>query len=113
MELHLETLDNGIKLIKLSGRLDLAGTQQINNNFAFNTTTTAAAIIIDMSEVEFLASIGMRMLLSGAKGCGNRGGKMVLYNPQPLVADALQTAGLDRFLPIFTDIEDAYVAVQP
>lgn len=107
MDIQIETLDSGVKQIRLNGRLDLAGTHTIDDKFAFNTTTAKAHIVVDMTAVDFIASIGMRMLLSGAKGVSNRGGKMVLYNPQPLVKEALLTSGIDKLIPIHDDFEAA------
>ena len=60
---------------------------------------------MDLSEVSFLASIGMRTLLSNAKALGLKGGRMVLLNPQPMVATALSTAGIDTLIPMHQDLE--------
>lgn len=36
---------------------------------------------MDMTEVSFIASLGMRMLLSAAKALRANGAKLVIYNP--------------------------------
>lgn len=107
MELTANVLDNGVKKVDLVGRLDMKGTMAIENEFAFNTTTTKTAVVIDMSEVAFIASIGIRMLLTNAKSLEGRGGKMVLLNPTDLVKEALETAGIQKLLPIFDDLDAA------
>lgn len=107
MDMQITDLEGGIKQIKLVGRLDINGTNAIDNPFTFATSTSSTPVLVDMSEVEFLASIGMRMLLSNAKAVSRRGGKMVLLQPTPLVREALVTAGFDALIPMYDDFDEA------
>ena len=111
MELAVTHRNDGILLLELSGRLDIAGTGEIENTFTFQTATKQAAILVDLSEVSFIASIGMRLLLSSARAQSQRGGLMVLYNPQPLVRDALTTAGFEQLIGMYDDFETACAAL--
>jgi len=54
----------------------------------------------------------MRLLLSNARAQSQRGGLMVLYNPQPLVKDALVTAGFEQLIPMYDDFDKACEALQ-
>lgn len=54
----------------------------------------------------------MRLLLSNARAQSQRGGLMVLYNPQPLVKDALVTAGFEQLIPMFDEFDAACAALQ-
>lgn len=107
MEMQITSLENGIKQVKLTGRMDLKGTNEIDNSFTFGTSSSKTPVLVDMSEVEFLASIGMRTLLSNAKALQRRGSKMVLFKPTPLVREALTTAGFDELIPIIDDFDQA------
>ena len=111
MKLDSETLDNGIIRIALNGRLDVAGTEAIDLQFTALTATQKSAVCVDMDQVSFIASIGMRTLLSNAKALSQRGGKMVLANLQPLVREALTTAGIDTLIPIYEDTDSALAAL--
>jgi anti-anti-sigma factor len=53
-----------------------------------------------MSEVEFVASLGMGMLVQNAKALQRNHVRMVLADPPQLVEDALRQAGIDSVLPI-------------
>ena len=46
-------------------------------------------------------------MISNAKALTKRGGKMVLFNPSPLVRGALETAGLDHLIPKLNDYQNA------
>lgn len=112
MRLESELLDDYILNVMLDGRLDIEGTQAIDMKFTALTATKKAAILVDMSKVSFLASIGMRTLLSCAKAASNRGGKMVLLNPQPMVRDVLDRSGVATLIPVFDDLEAAKASLR-
>ena len=107
MQIESETLDNGIVKIMLNGRLDMMGNQDIEMKFTALTATEKASVLVDMSEVEFIASIGIRTLISTAKAQANRGGKIVLCRLQPMVKDVFTTAGVDSIIDVFDDCDEA------
>jgi anti-sigma B factor antagonist len=112
MQFAVSDLGGGVKQVKLVGRLDLKGTNEIDNQFTFAVSSGKTPVIVDMSEVEFLASIGMRMLLSSARALNRRGSKMALLKPTPLVREALNTAGFEQLIPMYEDFDEAYESLK-
>src|SRR5262245_10040254 len=76
MEWTTELLPDGIERVILAGRMDSAGTEQIDPRFAALTETRPALIVVDLAQVPFLASVGIRTLLANAKALAQRGGRM-------------------------------------
>lgn len=110
MEMSVEELPGSVTLVTLRGRLDVAGAGQIE--LKFNATAGARkAVVVDMSGVPFVASMGMRLLLLVGKTMAARGGKMALLSPAPEVAAVLHTAGIDSIIPICTARDAAVAAV--
>jgi anti-anti-sigma factor len=107
MELQYSELENGIRLIKLKGKLDISGTGQIETKFAGYCAGDQVRVIVDLSEVDFLASIGIRLLTLTAKSIASRGGKMVLLNPMPEVQHVLDVTGIPPIIPIYSNLESA------
>ena len=107
MEIQYSELDNGIILIKLSGRLDILGTGEVENKFAGYCAGEKVRVIVGLSEVDFLASIGIRLLTLTAKSVASRGGKMVILNPIPEVQDVLEITGIPAIIPIYSYLESA------
>ena len=107
MEIASENLDSGIIRIILTGRLDMQGAQEIDMKFTAMTATKASPVVVDMSGVSFLASLGLRTLLSSAKAVAKRGGKMVIYSPQPNVVEVLKVSGVSNLIPIKDDLQSA------
>lgn len=112
MQLQTEMLGDELLKIILDGRLDIPGTQAIDLKFTALTATRKSGIIVDLSKVSFLASIGIRILLSNAKAQARRGGKMVLCNPQPMVREVLETMGVGDLIPILDDCALAEAALR-
>ncbi|NJN95335.1 MAG: STAS domain-containing protein [Anaerolineales bacterium] len=107
MMLEVIELENGIKQIMLNGRLDIPGTNEIENSFTAQTASKKQVVLVDMAGVEFITSYGMRILVSNAKSLARRGGKMVLYKPLPSVKDVLVMAGIGEIIPIYDDFDAA------
>jgi anti-anti-sigma factor len=107
MELQYSELDNNIRLIKLNGKFDIIGTGQIETRFAGYCGGDKARVVVDLSDVEFLASIGIRLLTLTAKSVISRGGKMVLLNPNPDVHNVLDVTGIPAIIPIHSQLESA------
>jgi anti-anti-sigma factor len=107
MELQYSELDNNIRMIKLIGKLDITGVGQIENKFAGYCGGEKARVVVDLSEVDFLASIGIRLLTLTAKSVVSRGGRMVLLNPTPDVHHVLEVTGIPAIIPIYSHYESA------
>ena len=107
MEIQFSTLDNGIRLIKLGGKLDIIGTGEIETKFTGYCAGDEIRVIVDLSAVDFLASIGIRLLLLTAKSVAKRGGKMVIINPIPDVQSVLEVTGIPAIIPIYSHLESA------
>jgi anti-sigma B factor antagonist len=96
--------------VALTGRLDIVGAEVI----ALPLATLAGAkqgLIVDMSGVSFIASIGIRHLVSAAKAISRRNGVLVLLNPTEMVAEVLTTSGLTNLLPIVRSDSEAAAAL--
>ena len=107
MKLQYNELDGGIRLIKLIGALDMTGTYSIEVEFVRKCDGENVQVIVDLSKVNYLSSIGIPMLINTAKSVTSRGGKMLLLNPQQNVAEVLDIVGIQQIIPIYTDFEDA------
>jgi anti-sigma B factor antagonist len=107
MNMDYSELDNGIGLIKLDGKLDIIGTGEIETKFAGYCAGDKVRVVVDLSEVSFLASIGIRLLILTAKSVASRGGKMILLNPTAEVHHVLEITGIPAIIPIYSQLESA------
>ena len=70
-------------------------------------------MLLDMSKVSFLASMGIRTLIMAAKAVKEHGGKLILFSPETMVAMVLKTSGTDILIPVYYDLSLARMALQP
>jgi anti-sigma B factor antagonist len=107
MKLQSSELDGGIRLIKLIGALDMTGTYSVEIAFVRQCDGDNVHVIVDLSKVNYLSSIGIPMLINTAKAVAGRGGKLVLLSPQQNVSDVLDIVGIQQIIPIYIDLEAA------
>jgi len=107
MELRYSELENGIRLIRLTGQLDITGVGVIETKFSGYCAGESPRVLVDLTGVEFLASIGIRLLVMNAKSIASRNGRMVLLNPNPEVKNVLEVTGIPTIIPIYNGLESA------
>jgi anti-anti-sigma factor len=88
---------------------DIAGTGVIDLQFSA-IAGSHRGVVVDLAGVSFLASIGIRTLLPGAKAVQGRGGCFVLLNPVEQVERVLDVMGMTDLMPIYHDHEAALAA---
>jgi anti-sigma B factor antagonist len=111
MKLEFNELENGIRLIRLMGTLDLSGRYSIEIEFVRQCAGDSPRVLVDLSEVDYISSIGVHMLVTSANSIASRGGKMALLSPQPTVLDVLDLTGILQLIPIHSDLESAKVGL--
>ena len=93
MDLSVEELPDGVTKAVLSGRMDIEGAQTVD--VRFNVLAGAKRkLVVDMKDVDFIASMGLRELMVCARTITSRGGKMALANAQPKVLKVLSSSGI-------------------
>ena len=106
MNFDVVDMDNGITGVLLSGRMDVQGAIAVDKKFSA-IADEKKKVVIDLSQVTFMASLGIRTLIMSCKTLASKGGDMVLLNPQPNVEKVLRTSGVDTVIQIVRDMNAA------
>lgn len=104
LRLSLEKL-GVVTIVHLVGRLDAHGSQEAEPSF--RNLGGKSSVIIDLGEVSYLSSGGIRLFVSLQKQLQAQGGKLVLAAPQPYCREVLRVSGLDQFFAIFATLDEA------
>ncbi|MFZ3350362.1 MAG: STAS domain-containing protein [Xanthobacteraceae bacterium] len=91
--------DGTAATVTMVGRLDISGAEVVALPLA-TLSGSKSALFVDMAGVTFIASIGLRHLVSAAKAVGRRGGRLMLLNPTAAVTEVITTSGLAGLLQI-------------
>src|SRR5437660_180450 len=84
----------------LEGRLDSAGTDAIEAKLTASVRRGTNNVILDLANVPFVGSLGIRMLISIGRTLQRQGRTVVLIGVQPLVQDVFETVALGEMIPI-------------
>jgi anti-sigma B factor antagonist/stage II sporulation protein AA (anti-sigma F factor antagonist) len=105
VELRVEQ-EGDVYIIVIEGRIDATTTPIVEKKLA-KLDDLAMRIAIDFSDVEYLSSAGMRLLLSLAKRMQSKGGIVAIYGMADDVVDIIRMAGFERILNLFGKKADA------
>jgi anti-anti-sigma factor len=106
MDIEIATTGN-IARVKLRGRLDTPGVDQVEAKFTAAVVPDGRSAVVDLREVSFIASMGLRMFIGIAKQLRRRNARMVLFAPQTQVNEVFQTVLLRDIMPIVADEAEA------
>ena len=113
MEITILERDDGITHVVLAGRLDTTAAEELGQNISDAATGPNQPAIIDVSGIEFLASMGIGLLFATSKKMKNAGQNLVILNPQGMVEVVLKASKMDKVMSIAFDLDEAVQVLQP
>ena len=97
---------DGVTQVALDGRFDIAGAQAVDARFQ-ELAQSAKTLIVDLSKVTFLASLGVRTLMVGAKTMIRRGADMAVCGADENVSKVLRSTGFNEIAGLYPDFASA------
>ncbi|MBS3820957.1 MAG: STAS domain-containing protein [Phycisphaerae bacterium] len=97
----------GLTILALSGSLDSLGVEDIGSELIAEVEQADGDVLIDISEVDFIASLGMTLLMKCTKLLARDGHQLVMYDAQPLVDEALRFGMVNHVLKVAETLDDA------
>jgi anti-anti-sigma factor len=87
---------DGVTIVKMSGRLDSVTAAAVEPKLPQGR----ASWVLDMADVAFVSSAGIRVILTAAKLCRAQGGNLYLAGMTPQVLQVFKISGLLGFLNV-------------
>jgi anti-anti-sigma factor len=117
MEMTTVTSAASSRAIVLSpvGRIDHTHADDFSRALApyvRDCTGGGAALLIDLSGVTYISSIGLRALMIAVKQVKAQGGRMVLAALTPVVAEVFRISCFDKLFDIFASRAEALAALE-
>ena len=106
MDMQVILADDEITHVALEGRFDIQGAQEVDSRFG-ELAKSSKAMVVDLSEVSFLASLGVRTLMLSAKTLISRGAEMAVCGANENVEKVLRTTGFNEVAGIYPDYDSA------
>jgi len=92
------------------GRVDHQSAAQLEAALAplvAEASSKKGALVLDFSGVEYISSVGLRVLMIAAKELRASSAKIAVANLQPVVAEILAISRFDRVLGVFPSVRGA------
>jgi anti-anti-sigma factor len=103
---------SGTTIVQIAGSMDALSSDEAQTFFDKQINNTQKCLVIDLSQVDYLSSAGLRVLISALKNARQRGGDLYLAGLQDNVRQVLNLAGFASIFKIFATIEEALGAFQ-
>ncbi|MBY4127451.1 STAS domain-containing protein [Rhodococcus fascians] len=98
-------------VLAVSGELDLVTAPDLSESVALVLEKSPTSVVIDLSNVGFLASAGMSLLASTHQHLGGESGFAVVAEG-PATGRPLTLVGLDEVFGIYATVDEAFVALR-
>jgi anti-anti-sigma factor len=101
-------------LITIKGRIDHKSAKDFEEALKSHLgEDRTGSLVLDLGELEYMTSAGLRVLMIAAKTCGSQDRKLAVAALQPLIAEIFKISRFDLVLNIYPTVEDALQALSP
>jgi anti-anti-sigma factor len=107
------SLTRELALVSVSGELDLHTAGCLQARIEEADTLGAGTVLVDLSEISFIDSSALEVLVRESKRLESRGHSLVLVTNDPRTRRILEVTGLDRVLRAYATLQDALTELAP
>lgn len=112
MEIDNERL-NEVTVVTVDGRFDATGAPEMESHCKQLLAEGSKRWVLDLGNLVYISSAGLRSLLVLAKTLKAAGGAMVLCQLTPMVREVMDISGFDKIFTIVLDRDSALAALNP
>ena len=106
MDIRSKTIQDTY-VIEISGRMDTINSRDIEPTLDGMLEEYKPRIVIDLSAVDYISSVGLRVLLSALKKQIKNQGTLGVASLQPFVREVFKVTQFDKIFPIYSTQEEA------
>ena len=90
-----------VTIIEVKGRIDSMNANELGEALAGEISLGKKQIVLDLSQVSYMSSAGLRELVAAYRKAQDIEGDMRIAQPSSRVLDVLEMSGLDTIFQIF------------
>jgi anti-sigma B factor antagonist len=96
-----------VPVLNVSGKIDAVTSKQLESAIDELLKLDATMMLLDLREVEYVSSSGLRVLMVAKEKLRQRQGELRLASLQPLVREVFEITGLKQLFTIYPSQGDA------
>jgi anti-anti-sigma factor len=100
----------GVAVVSIGGEIDLSTASAFEAAIAAALDGDPPVLVIELSEVDFMASVGLRILVATHEKVSKFAQVAIVAN-NPATSRPIQLTGLDKVLSMYPTLDDALTAV--
>jgi anti-sigma B factor antagonist len=101
--------ENGRVVVTLVGELDMANAPLLQSAIDGEQLAAAKTIVLDLQQLTFLDSTGLRVILSARELCWRRGQEFAVTPGSPQVQRLLSVTGVGEHLRTISSADEMFV----
>jgi anti-sigma B factor antagonist len=102
---------DGVSVVSVSGEIDLVTAPALEQAIGAVVADGPTALVIDLSAVEFLGSVGLKILAATYEKLG-KSAEFGVVARGPATRRPIHLTGLDKTFPLYPTLDDALTAVR-
>ena len=93
-------------ILSLKGRMDATTSPEAEAHLTHLLDGGSRIIIVDLADLEYISSAGLRVLLAALKRLKQSGGELRLASLQPEIRKVFEIAGFHRLFPLYPGVAE-------
>jgi len=112
MAIHTRLVDEWLVVVKLAGELDAYLAPEVRERVEEVLGSGAAWLLMDLTEVEYIDSMGLGIMVGAAKRANERGGDLSIACARPNVLRVFEVSGTRDLLNVFPTVAEARAVLE-
>jgi anti-sigma B factor antagonist/stage II sporulation protein AA (anti-sigma F factor antagonist) len=103
-------------VLTLAGRIDNSTTETLKaglDSYVAGCRSDGDRLVLDFSKVDYISSVGLRVLMLAAKQSREQGGTIVVGALQPVVREIFEISRFNLVFACFNSVRDALAEISP
>jgi anti-sigma B factor antagonist len=111
LDIKIEKIGKHV-LVKLSGRLDITQSDEVETSLSKDIQTGDGDMIINLSQISYISSSGIRIFVGMVRELGRQGRKLKLCNITPPVKKVFDVVELLDLFDVYQTEDDAIASLK-
>ena len=111
MELETEW-EKGTLIVMLEGHIDGSNSREFQSALADVTTDAGASLVLDMEQLTYISSAGIRVILQATRTLRGRNGRLLVCSLSGTVRDVFGMSGFDKIIETHDTRTEAIAALR-
>jgi len=106
MEINTRKEENAT-VVSVTGKMDAVSSPELEKELSQLMAEGEKDFVIDLGELDYISSAGLRVILATAKRLKEKEGKILLASLQDMVKEVFEISGFSAIIPIYESVESA------